>query len=107
MDPLQVSWLVKACCVLHNHCLDWGLRKLKPRQNIDPTVEADILVKTAERRSKSGKKDDQLNEDAPPRGNYGPTHVGVVRRVAQVEDVDGWVVVAQVGTEVYLPIMHM
>ena len=49
MDPLQASWLVKACCVLHNRCLDWGLRKLKPGENRDPTMEADILVQAAER----------------------------------------------------------
>ena len=44
MDPLQASWLVKACCVLHNRCLDWGIRKLKPGENRDPTMEADTLV---------------------------------------------------------------
>ena len=38
MDPLQASWLVKACCVLHNRCFEWGLHKLMPGQNQDPTL---------------------------------------------------------------------
>ena len=29
---------VKACCVLHNRCFEWGLHKLKPGQNQDPTL---------------------------------------------------------------------
>ena len=82
MDPLQASWLVKACCVLHNRCLDWGLHKLKPGQNCDPTMEVDILVEAAGRfqEANQGIEDDILPDDTPPRRNYGPTHAGVVRR---------------------------
>ena len=85
MDPLQASWLVKACCVLHNRCLDWGIRKLKPSENRDPTMEADILVQAAERfrDANEGVGDDDTHDAAAaaaPRGNYGPTHGGVVRR---------------------------
>ena len=82
MHPLEASWLVKACCILHNRCLDWGLRKLKPGQNRDPTNEMDILVEAAERFEKeNGAIDnDDLPDDPSPRGNYGPTHAGVIRR---------------------------
>ena len=67
MDPLQASWLVKACCVLHR-CLDWGLRRLKPGKNRDPTMEADIHVKAAERyqEANEGIEADQLPDDPPP-----------------------------------------
>ena len=44
LPPLQASWIVKACCVLHNMCLDWGLRKLRPGQNKDPDHELDIRI---------------------------------------------------------------
>ena len=74
MDPLQASWLVKACCVLHNRCLDWGIRKLKPGENRDPTMEADILVQAAERfrDANEGVGDHDTHDAAAaaaPRGN--------------------------------------
>ena len=45
MTPLNASWLVKACVVLHNRCLDWGLRKLRRSQNRDPEHEMNIQVR--------------------------------------------------------------
>ena len=42
MPPLEASWLVKACCVLHNRCIDWGLRRMRPGKNKDPEHENKI-----------------------------------------------------------------
>ena len=99
MDPLQASWLLKACYVLHNHFLDWGLRKLKPSQNRDPTMEADILVEATERfqQENEGIQDDDLPDDPPPRANYGPTHAGVVRRQSYIHRNYGGPAPAKVG----------
>ena len=39
MDPLPASWLTEACCVLHNLCIDWGVRELRSGENKDPEIE--------------------------------------------------------------------
>ena len=49
MPPLEASWLVKACCVLHNRCIDWELRRMRPGKNKDPEHENKIQ-KLARRR---------------------------------------------------------
>ena len=51
-----------------NHCLDWGLRRLKPGKNRDPTMEVDIHVEAAERyqEANEGIEADQLPDDPPP-----------------------------------------
>ena len=71
---------------MHNRCLDWGLRKLKPGENCDPTYEMDILVEAAEHFEKeNGAIDDnEIPDDPPPRRNYGPTHAGVIRRQSYI-----------------------
>ena len=46
MAPLQASWLVTACSVLHNLCLDWGVSELSPSNNADPDKEADIRLRS-------------------------------------------------------------
>ena len=88
MDPQQASWLVKACCgiVLHNWCLDLGIRKLKPGENRDPTMEAEILIEEAERfrDANEGVGDDDSPAAAAPRVNCGPTYASVVRRLTYV-----------------------
>ena len=43
MEPLEASWLVWACVVLHN----WGLQALKPEDSFDPEIEQEIHQETA------------------------------------------------------------
>ena len=49
MEPLEASWLVRACVVLHNMCIDWGLQALKPEDSYDPEIELDIQQEAAKR----------------------------------------------------------
>ena len=79
MTLLHASWLVKACVVLHNSCIDWGLRKLKRGQNHDSDHEMNIQVRVHMCFTQYNQKiaeDDLLEE----RETYGSTHVGSVRR---------------------------
>ena len=63
MPPLEALWLVKACCVLHNRCIDWGLRKLPPGKSPDPDHEKNIQ-KLARRRFNEANKREADNDDA-------------------------------------------
>ena len=47
MEPLEAPWLVRACVVLHNMCIDWGLQALKPEDSYDPEIEQDIQEEAA------------------------------------------------------------
>ena len=47
MEPLEASWLVRACVVLHNMCIDWELQALKPEDSYDPEIELDIQQEAA------------------------------------------------------------
>ena len=49
MEPLEVSWLIRACVVLHNLCLDWGLQAVKPKDCYDPEIELEIQQEAAKR----------------------------------------------------------
>ena len=49
MEPLEASWLVRACVVLHNMCIDWGLQALKPEDSYDPEIELDVQQEAAKR----------------------------------------------------------
>ena len=49
MDPLEASWLIRACAVLHNMCIDWGMQSLKPRDAHDPEIELQIQTEAANR----------------------------------------------------------
>ena len=49
MPPLEASCLVKACCVLHNRCLDWGLHRIRPGMNKDPQYENNIQALACQR----------------------------------------------------------
>ena len=44
MDPLEASYLVVACCVLHNMCIEWGVSELSPMNNADPDLEVQIQI---------------------------------------------------------------
>ena len=63
MPPLEASWLVKACCVLHNRCFDWGLRKLRPGQNKDPDYENQIQTLARRRFLKYNRQDQEDMDD--------------------------------------------
>ena len=56
MEPLEASWLVRACVVLHNMCIDWGLQALKPEDSYDPEIELDIQQVAAKRLLRSLKE---------------------------------------------------
>ena len=47
MEPLEASWLIRACVVLHNMCIDWGLQALKPEDSYDPEIKLDIQQEVA------------------------------------------------------------
>ena len=49
MDPLEASWLIRACAVLHNMCIDWGMQSLKPRDAHDPEIELKIQTEATNR----------------------------------------------------------
>lgn len=83
MTPLKASWLIKACVVLHNRCLDWGLRKLKRGQNRDPEYEMNIQVRAHMRFTRYNR--DIAQEQLPPEPQrYGTTNEGIVRRAQYV-----------------------
>ena len=44
MEPLEASYLVVACCVLHNMCIEWGVSELSPMNNEDPDLEVKIQL---------------------------------------------------------------
>ena len=46
MEPLEASWLIRACVVLYNMCIDWGLQALKPEDSYDPEIELEIQQKS-------------------------------------------------------------
>ena len=58
---------MKACCVLHNMCIDWGLRKLPPGQNKDPDHERDIRI-DAQRLLNKHNPDIDIDRGGLPRG---------------------------------------
>ena len=74
---------MKACCVLHNMCIDWGLRKLPPGQNQDPDHEREICI---EAQRLFNKHNPGIDIDNIPQTeeihheDYGPTHRGLLRR---------------------------
>lgn len=81
MEPLQASWLVKACCILHNRCLDWGLRKIPPGQHIDPEHEAGIQKEAQQRFEEHNKGIDAENvPEGVDASDLGPTREGIARR---------------------------
>ena len=83
MMPLHDSWLVKACIVLHNRCLDWGLRKLKRGQNYNPEHEMNIQVRAQMRFTMYNRE--IAAEDLPDESErYGATKEGIVRRAQYV-----------------------
>ena len=83
MTPLHASWLVKACIVLHNRCIDWGLRKLKRGQNRDPEREMDIQVRAHMRFTMYNQE--IAEEDLPDEAErYGAANEGIVRRAQYV-----------------------
>ena len=83
MTPLHASWLVKACIVLHNRCIDWGLRKLKRGQNRDLEHEMDIQVRAHMRFTMYNQE--IAEEDLPDEAErYGATNEGIVRRAQYV-----------------------
>ena len=49
MDPLEASWLIRACAVLHNMCIDWGMLSLKPWDAHNPEIELRIQTEAANR----------------------------------------------------------
>ena len=49
MDPLEASWLIRACAVLHNMCIVVGMQSLKPRDAHDPEIEIKIMTEAANR----------------------------------------------------------
>ena len=83
MTPLNASWLVKACVVLHNRCIDWGLRKLRRGHNRDPEHEMNIQVR-AHMRFTRYNREISAEEVPPERERYGSTHDGIVRRARYV-----------------------
>ena len=60
MEPLEASWLVRACVVLHNMCIDWGLQALKPEDSYDPEIELDIQQEAAKRPSRKRDREEYL-----------------------------------------------
>ena len=42
LESLEASWLIQACVVLHNMCIEWGLQALKPKDSHDPEIELKI-----------------------------------------------------------------
>lgn len=82
MTPLHASWLVKACCVLHNRCIDWKLRKLRPGQNRDPDLEMEIRVRALSRFRRNNRHILTGEFTANPESEYQPgsTPEGVYRR---------------------------
>ena len=68
--------------MLHNRCLDWGLRKLKPGQNRDPDIEMLIRVNAHSRFTRQNRhlaEEGQLGDEEAPE-NHGPTAAGIFRR---------------------------
>ena len=78
MTPLRASWLVKACGVLHNRCIDWGLRNMRRGQNRDPEHKMNIQVWAL---MQFNRYNQEIREDKLPseRQSYGSTHKGIVR----------------------------
>ena len=83
MTPLHASWLVKACIILHNRCIDWGLRKLKRGQNCNPEHEMNIQVRAHMHFTMYNRE--IAAEDLPDEAErYGATNEGIVRRAQYV-----------------------
>ena len=69
--------------VLHNMCLDWGLRKLRPGQNKDPDHELDIRVEAQKLFNKHNphlNPDNLTQTEEVYQEDYGPTHLGLLCR---------------------------
>ena len=76
MTPLHASLLVKACIVLHNRCIDWGLRKPNRGQNRDPEHEINIQVRAHMRFTMYNQEIAEENlPDGPER--YGTTNESI------------------------------
>ena len=81
LPPLQAGWIVKAFCMLHNMCIDWGLRKLHPRQNNEPYHERDIHINGQRLFNKHNPDIDIVNipkTEEAYHEDYGPTQRGLL-----------------------------